>query len=453
MIERLKRLGRDRDTKNVMTNMLMAFGVKGGSMLVALFTTSAYITYFSNDAVLGVWFTILSVLAWLLNFDMGIGNGVRNKLVKTLGENDADGSRRYISSAYILLTAVAAGILLIGSIVLGFMPWNQLLGISEQAMQPTMLLKAVRIVFISIVLQFVLRLITSISFAMQKSYVSSLLNLCTNVVMLAYVLFANHSGRNGSIVMMAWVYLLAVNVPLAATTVVLFASKLRDMRPSFRYFSMEHARGTLKLGGMFLYLQLVAMLMNNTANFLISALLGSEQVVEYQIYYKLFHLMSTIVAIGIVPMWSAITKALVERRYRWLRKAIYGMFALVIVVTVLEFALVPMLPLVFKVWLGENAREVNYLTALVFAAFGSLFTWQQICCYISNGLGKLRIQAVCLTLGVVISFAFSCVFAKLWDHYIAITVGAALGYIPLCIAQTIWTMKYCRNLPEEKAFT
>lgn len=31
-----------------------------------------------------MWFTILSVFAWILNCDLGIGHGVRNKLVATM---------------------------------------------------------------------------------------------------------------------------------------------------------------------------------------------------------------------------------------------------------------------------------------------------------------------------------------------------------------------------------
>ncbi len=438
--------GYGEDTKNVIINLLTAFGIKGGSMFVALFTTPAYITYFSDDAVLGVWFTILSVLAWMLNFDLGIGNGVRNKLVETLSNHDPEESRRYISSAYLFLSGIALVLWLGGIVLIGYLPWNRLLGISADTVSPAVLLKAIRIVFCGIILQFVLRLITSIAFALQKSYVSALMNLCTNILLLLYTGAANDTGINGSIVTLAYVYLLAVNLPLITATAILFTVKLKDMRPGIRYFSMEHAKGTLKLGGIFLYLQITAMLMNNTANFLISGLLGAEQVVEYQLYYKLFHLISTITAIGIVPMWSAITKAMVEKRYLWLKRAIYFMFGLVGLAAVCEFLMVPALPFLFRIWLGENAVETDYTVGVIFAVFGCLFTWQQISSYISNGLGKLKIQVVCMTLGVIISFVFAFIFAELWNHYTAVTVGMILGYIPFCTAQTVWTLRYCRRL-------
>lgn len=446
MNNRVQTAKENRDTKTVIENIVIAFSVKGGGMLIALFTTSSYITYFSNSAILGVWFTVLSILSWILNFDLGIGNGVRNKLVKEFGKNNVDESKKYISSAYMFLSLIALGILIIGNSLMRYIPWNSILGVSLTVINEVKLLMAIRIVFCSIVIQFVLRLITSISYALQKSFIPGLMTLCTNLLLLIYVVFANYMKKNGDIVELAFVYLFAVNIPLIATTLLLFSSKLKTMRPNLRFFSMSHARETLKLGSVFLYLQIIAMLMNNSANFLISCLLGSEQVVEYQLYYKLFHLISTIVAIGIVPLWSAITKAKIEKRYRWLRRAIYSMFALVGVVVAFEFALVPILPLIFKIWLGLNAIETNYTTGIIFALFGSLFTWQQICSYISNGLGELRIQAVFMTVGVCVSFIFAIIFTKIWNHYLAITVGMILGYIPFCVSQTVWTIKYCKTL-------
>lgn len=446
MKEKLRALIGDKDTKNVIWNMIMSFGIKGGSMFIALFTTSAYITYFSNDAVLGVWFTILSILAWMLNFDMGIGNGVRNKLVKTFGDGNIEESKRYISSAYITLSAVGIVLLVVGSIAVRFLPWNKILGISNTIIDYKTLITAIRIVFASILIQFVLRLITSITYALQRSFVSSLLNLCTNVILLLYVTAANYSGRNGSIVAMATVYMIAVNLPLVIATLIIFATKLKSMIPNVDFFSMRHAKDTLKLGGIFLYLQLVALLMNNTANFMISSLLGSDQVVEYQLYYKVFYLMTTIVAIAITPMWSAITKAMVEKRYQWLRKSLYFMLGLVVFIFVIQFALVPFLQIIFNIWLGNNTRNVNYITGVVFAIYGSLFTWQMICCYISNGLNKLKIQTIFLTVGVLISFTCSYILSRIWGHYLAITVGMILGFLPFCIVQTVWTLNYCKQL-------
>ena len=61
-------------------NVIGAFAVKGASLILSLFTMPAYMRFFEDEQILGVWFTLLSVLSWILNFDLGIGNGLRNNL-------------------------------------------------------------------------------------------------------------------------------------------------------------------------------------------------------------------------------------------------------------------------------------------------------------------------------------------------------------------------------------
>ena len=48
--------------KIVYRNVIGAFIVKGGALFISLFTLPAYINFFNNDVVLGVWYTILSLL-------------------------------------------------------------------------------------------------------------------------------------------------------------------------------------------------------------------------------------------------------------------------------------------------------------------------------------------------------------------------------------------------------
>ena len=92
----LKRLG--ENDKNVIVNMLGAFVVKGGSLIISVLLLPAYINFFENQTVLGVWYTILSVLNWMSLFDLGLGNGLRNKLPGVIERNDRVSVRKYIST-------------------------------------------------------------------------------------------------------------------------------------------------------------------------------------------------------------------------------------------------------------------------------------------------------------------------------------------------------------------
>ena len=167
-------------SKALINSIAGTIGVKGLSLLISLFTTAAYMHYFSSVEVLGVWLALVSMLNWIMNFDLGIGNGLRNKLVNILNLKDGRLVKQCISSAYIILGGVSLTVFIVGNLVLGFVNWNGLLKISPNTLSSTVLLLVVRITFSGVILQFFLRLIISVLYAMQKPAIANLITLISN---------------------------------------------------------------------------------------------------------------------------------------------------------------------------------------------------------------------------------------------------------------------------------
>ena len=188
------------NTSIVIRNTLISLIVKGGSLFIALFTTPAYMHFFDNNEILGVWFTLLSVLAWILNCDMGIGNGLRNNLVYAINDKDWDRAKKYISSSYIFLTIVGSLIFLMVRFAGDFVSWNLVFNISTNVISSEIMADAVQILLASIILQFILRLVTSVLYALQEAFVPGLMNLLTNSIMLIYVVTSNILGNNNNII-------------------------------------------------------------------------------------------------------------------------------------------------------------------------------------------------------------------------------------------------------------
>lgn len=428
----------DKNTKTVVINIIYSFGIKGLSMFIALFTTPVYIRYFHNNEIMGVWFTILSVLAWILNCDMGIGNGLRNKLVGAMESADPEEGKKYVSSAYIFSCVVAAVIIAAVIFLSGLVNWNKIFNVDDRILDNRTLTTAVIILIMSICLQIILRLITSILYALQKAFIPSLLNLITNVVMLAFTTIATAFGVNGSFINIALAYLIAVNLPLVIATLYVFGISNPELRPNARLYDYKYAVSTLKIGGAFLWLQLMAMVLNSTNSYLVTIFLGNAAVVDFNIYFKIFSMIGTFVALGSTPIWSAATKAQVENNYKWLYSLFKKFSALSFLGILGNFVLILPLQFVFDLWLGESTIPVDYMTAFIFAAFGAVMIWSSSITCFANGLGELKLQTILLTIGAIIDIPLTYVLAKLTNSYTSVCLANIMAYLPYLIGQTIW---------------
>jgi len=432
----LKYFSSDKD-KVVIKNIVAAFVIKGGALLISFFSLPAYIRYFDNNEVLGVWYTILSVLTWILAFDFGIGNGLRNKLVGALVRNDKTEVKQNVSSAYFVIGGIVLLVTSLGSIVSPYINWNSVFNISETLVSPATMLFMVTCVFFTIMLQFFLRLISFVLYALQKSALNNLMALITSVTQLMFVLLFPYVNTETNIKVLSVVYLLCVNVPLFIATIIIFATKLKGCYPSFKFLNKSAAKSILQLGGVFFWNQIMYMLITGTNSILITKFIGPGSVVDYQIYYRLFLVSGMLFMLALTPMWSAITKAFEEKDGAWINKYFKLLNRLVMMVILCEFLIVPFLQILVNIWLGENTISINYINAMIFALFGSVFIYVSVLSTFACGMGKMKLQAIFFTIGVGVKFILIYIGFTLYNNWIIIVLSDIIILLPYCLFQLI----------------
>lgn len=432
------------NTSEFIFNMVNTYLVKGASLVIGFFTTPAYMEYFSDKRVLGVWFTIISVLTWILYFDFGIGNGLRNRVTETLVAKETVKTKIYISSAYIFIIAVALVFSVIIFNLTSYVNWNGFFNIDETSIDSHDLRTAVNLVLLSILLQLVLRLITSLMYAMQLAFVQNLLAMSTNVILLIYTVICNRFGLNNNIINLAVVYLFAANIPLIITTIYAFSTILKEVRPNITFFNKYYALDTFKIGSAFLLLQFCALIINNTTYYLVSRLCGSAEVVEYNIYYKVFSLIDTFVVLGTTAVWSAVTKALAQKKIDWVMKLTYFLYGAATVVFLLQFAAFPLFQPFFDLWLGDKTIKVQYPALITFSITCGISSWSYITASICNGMGELKLQSVLMVLGAALMVPIALIGSKITGNYIGVELAHGLALLPHCIIQTAWLLRQLR---------
>ena len=169
----------DEKSRNIKNNIVISFIVKGCAVVVSMITVPQYMSYFGSESLLGVWYTILNIITWITMFDLGIGNGLRNKLTDAFTKKDIKREKELISSTYIF-TSVFSIVLTICCIVLStIVNWNRFLNIDEKIIELSQMKLSMAIVLGGVCLHFLTKLVTSILYAEQKSALVGTLVACT----------------------------------------------------------------------------------------------------------------------------------------------------------------------------------------------------------------------------------------------------------------------------------
>lgn len=432
--------------KILLFNISGSFIIKGCSIVIGFLTTPAYIKYFDNAAVLGIWFTVLSILNWIMMFDLGIGNGLRNRLAKSIADNDEETAQKQISSAYIILGIVSLVFFTIGEIVISSANWNVILNVNTSIISDKVLTLSVMVLYGGIVLQFWLKLITSILLAMRKTMIPGVLMIITNICIVIFLRYSICIPRvEDRLISLSIFYLLALNLPLIITTVILFSTKLKKIIPTIRFFDKNEANKVLNMGGIFFIIQIALLIISSTNEWLISFLYDAKSVVDYQIYYKIFNLFLVLFSLITQPIWSSITIEYEKGNIEWIRK-IYKTLVYVVCLSIpLLIIMVLNFNSIVNIWVGKGIIEVEFYITLSFAIYTIIMMAINCSTCIANGIGKLKCQLYCFTVAAILKFPLSFLLSKYFDNWIIILWINIVVLIPLLFIQPI-ILK--RNLKE-----
>ena len=428
----------NENEKIIAKNVLAAFVVKGGSLIISMLSTPLFVRFFSEDKeILGIWYTLLSILTWFMTFDLGIGNGIRNRLVTAFADKNHVEAKKIVSSGIFSNVAVTIVLTAIGLLLLNILDLNQVLNISSETISGDVLRSSALVVFVAIMLRFLLSVVSAVFYAIQKSFVNNLLTLMSSVLQLLFVLLFKIDDPEKALFYLSVGYLVTSNLPAIIAGVIVFSSSLRQCSPSIRFVDKQHIHGVMGVGSVFFACQIMYMLMMNTNEVIISNLFSPEYTTDYTFYFKITSLISTVLTLAMTPIWSVVTKAIAEKNYAWTKK-LYGFLKLIgLGAVVLEFLLIPFLQTIMDIWLGDNSIAVNYGTALAFACFGSVFIYTGILSTVVCGMARMRIQTISYSVAMVVRFILIFIFAQHGGNWDVVVWSTVLVLLPYCIIQHI----------------
>jgi len=374
-------------SRTISANILYSFIIKGISIASGFLMVPLTLGYLGTSDF-GIWLTLSSVIAWFGFFDIGLGNGLRNKFTEAISRNEHALARSYVSTTYAGLTIAMALVFLLILTLSAFIDWNSLLRVEEGSNYNLNHL-AVYITALFAV-RMVLKLISVVLTADHRPAIAGIFDPLSNIISLV-VVYILTVYTTGSLVNFVLVVTAAPVFILLIANLSFFRGEYKKYAPSFSLIEMKYFKTLTGLGVKFFIIQLSVLVIFSTDNFIITRLSGPADVTVYNVAYKYFSIVTMVFTIIMTPMWSAYTKAYTLNDVRWVKSSTVKLIKFWLLIVLALALMVSVSNWFYNVWVGDKLK-VPILLSTLMAVFVAISTWNNIFVYFINGTGKITFQ-------------------------------------------------------------
>jgi O-antigen/teichoic acid export membrane protein len=438
-------LGKNIRDININKHIFQSFLFKVGSILISFMLVPLSLAFLSKEDY-GIWLTISSVISWFSFFDIGLGDGLRNKFTeaRALGNNNL--AQKYVSTAYFSVGFIMATAILGFLFVSIFVDWSLVFNSSIKEGERFTSLIIMIVSFFCI--QLVLKLITTIYIADQNHSMQGKVDFI--IRFLCFILIWIFTRLNySSLFIFSFIFSSVPVIVFIILTIYSFKRKYRIVQPRFRYFDSNLLKNLFGLGINFFIIRVSGIILFSTDNFIISNLFTPEDVIPYNLAFKYFNIANMVAAIILTPYWSSITDAYTKKDFVWIKRS---MKKLVIISTIIVFVAIPLMFLVskfaFNLWINDEVEITGSLAALMAIYFGVTILYAPFT-YFINGTGKVKVQLYSLVITAVFNIPLSIYFA---DQLNLGSKGVILATIICLIPHLILSPIQYNKLINNKAY-
>ena len=390
-------------------NILASFLIKGWSAVIVLLLVPVTL-HCLGDYKNGIWLTISSLLLWIDNMDIGLGNGLRNKIAEYMAHNEVQRARQLVSSTFALLSCIIIPVILVLVVLILTCDTYHVFNASPSIVNDLDMVLIVTIILVCTT--FVFKLIGNFYMGMQLPAVSNLLIAIGQTLALIGTYIVYWSGSH------SLMYIAIVNTaaPLVVYLIAFpytFLYKYPHLRPSCQLIDFKEAKAVVNTGIQFFIMQISSVILFMTSNILISNLFTPALVTPYQITYRYFSILLVAFTVICMPFWNATTDAYERGDIQWIRNATRKLRMMIIGIIVCMAMMVVLSPWVYSIWIGDSIT-IDIRMSIVMATYIFILIYSMRYSYFINGIGKLRLQLI-------------------------FTTTAAIFFIPLAYLTTIWT--------------
>ncbi len=414
-------------------NILISFFIKGISIVIGFIFVPLLINYLGTVEY-GIWITLSSIIAWIGYFDIGLGNGLRNKFAESLANNEHEMARIYVSTTYAALSAIFGVFLIVFMFVSPLIDWAAILNAPSTLSKELLILVQITVGFFLI--RFVLKLISVIIVADQRPAVSNTFEPLANSISLIGILLLMHYTQP-SLVNLGIILGASPVIVLCCVSVYFYNREYKPYRPELKHVNFNYFKDLAGLGVQFFVIQITVVVVLSANNIIITQVVGPEAVTSYNVAYRYFGLISMGFVIIANTYWSAFTEAYVKGDIAWIKKTTKHLIGIWLGIAFLLVVMLVFSDQFYLLWVGEKVK-VSFLLSFTSALFVLINVWVSIFTYFINGTGKIKLQLYSTVFAALISVPLAIYLSKYVGLGAAgVVLGSCIAYVPVAILSPI----------------
>lgn len=434
-------------SNKIKKNVLAMIAIKGISLLISLLYVPLLLHSLDSENY-AIWLTLTSIVSWVVMFDIGLGNGLRNKLSIALANNDYKLGKSYVSTTYAcILISVLIFIAVFIFVSDTFLSWNDIL--NAYNINSLELNRLVKVVFIAFGGQFVLSLLNSILFALQLPALSSCISMLGQLLSFFSVFVLVKVCDISSLLILGSVISLVPVIILLIASCFLFSNKkYKYISPSFHFIELSRIKEIMSLGVKFFILQIVTIVLYQTNNLIITHVVNSKSVVEYNIAYKYMNVLIMVYTIIVTPLWSATTEAYTKGDFQWISNVVHRLQKISFIMIIGGGFMVLFSGWIYSLWLGETSgTKINYSTTVLLYCYAVARILYSNYGYILNGIGKLNLQMVVTIVLAILYVPIVYYLGKIYGLN-----GILCVFVIVSVVNFVWSKIQYKKLITNTAF-
>jgi O-antigen/teichoic acid export membrane protein len=431
----------DERTELVKRNVMYSFLLKGIGILISLLYVPITLHYL-NATRYGIWMTLTSIVAWFGLFDIGLGNGLRNKLAMALATNDKEKASSYVSTTYAILTLIVIILLITFLTANVWIDWTRVLNTSQDYKKELSILTIV--VFSAFCVKFVLQIIGTVLIADQRPALGGTFDVIGSGLGLLAIWGLTRLNSSSLLAFGLCVMVIPVLV-LTAASVFFYRKRYVFLKPSLKKVDFSYGKDLAGIGAKFFLIQIAVVVIFQTSNILIAQLFSPADVTPYNIVFKYFSVLIMAWGILMTPLWSAFTHALAQKDYKWMKLTIIKLNKFMIITIFIIVVMSILARTIIDFWTIHQV-SVSVLMVVVFAFYTTISIWNNIYANFLNGISQIKIQIYTSIAAALLHIPIAITLVKyvhMGPEGIVLSMTISLSFF--AIAGPIQTIKILKN--------